>query len=338
MATQAIQQKQDQALEPVASRLPMPAAFGPGAGIWRILSNVIYPTAKTADAIVLAYEYAKARNLDVLKKPFHIVSTWDSKAKRDIETLWPSISELLTTAHRTGVFGGMDPARFGPVIKETFRGRRRAEGGWENIDATVEYPEWCEVTVYRLVNGQPRPFTAKVYWKESYGRYGGGTMPNEMWTRRPRGQLEKCTLAAAVRVGFPEEGAGFDEAELQGILPAVGPVASTASAADTAWSPPIDEGDPEAPPPERREPTMLVVPFIGDTDRLDWHQYGVELMATLNAAPADDFDAWVSANAQQFEAMQASAPNVAKRLDAAIAQARNAKGASRPKPTDEQRS
>jgi hypothetical protein len=29
--------------------------------------------------------------------------------------------------------------------------------------------------------------------------------PNEMWKKRPRGQLEKCAEAAALRAAFPEE-------------------------------------------------------------------------------------------------------------------------------------
>jgi hypothetical protein len=48
-----------------------------------------------------------------------------------------------------------------------------------------------------------------VYWVETYATIKrGDDTPNEMWETRPRGQLEKCAEAAALRAAFPEEVGG----------------------------------------------------------------------------------------------------------------------------------
>ena len=60
----------------------------------------------------------------------------------------------------------------------------------------------CLITVYRFVQGQRVPFPGKVWWAESRG----GT---PIWNQRPRGMLEKCAEAKALRKGFPERCAGF---------------------------------------------------------------------------------------------------------------------------------
>ena len=71
----------------------------------------------------------------------------------------------------------------------------------------MTYPEWCALTVYRLVEGQRCPFTETVFWEETYSRAGGANaeVPTAMWIKRPRGQLIKCAKAAALRAAFPEE-------------------------------------------------------------------------------------------------------------------------------------
>ena len=79
------------------------------------------------------------------------------------------------------------------------------------------FPEWVEITVYRLVGNQRCPFTAQVYWLETYAREGGqwSALPTDMWVRRPRGQAVKCCEAAALRAAFPEE-ATYTAEEMEG--------------------------------------------------------------------------------------------------------------------------
>jgi L-fucose mutarotase/ribose pyranase (RbsD/FucU family) len=151
-----------------------------------------------------------------------------------VETVWPGIAEVQTTAARTGQWAGMDAPRFGPDKTRTFRGRVRAEEGWQEIEVTVTFPDWCEVTVYRVVQGTRCPFTETVWWEETYARAGGARseVPTDMWVKRPHGQLLKCAKAASLRAAFPEE-ADYTAEEMAGkVIEADGvPVTGEAAAA-----------------------------------------------------------------------------------------------------------
>ncbi len=164
---------------------------------WRVLQEAIFPSAKSKQSILLALDYCKARNLDPFKRPVHIVPIWDREANNGkggwVETIWPGISELRTTAARTGAYAGKTPPKFGPDIEMQL--------GTEKLT----FPEWCEITVFRVVNGTRVPFTGIVYWLEAYQTKKDGKTPNAMWKRRIRGQLAKCAEAEALREAFPEE-------------------------------------------------------------------------------------------------------------------------------------
>lgn len=199
----------------VKARLPMTQgarARGITPAQWRVLTDQTFPAAKTAEAIELAIDYCVARNLDVFKKPVHIVPMWNNALRREVETIWPGINEVQITAARTGQWAGMDSPKWGPMITETFSGFKveYKNGNRTTVQASVEitYPEWCEVTVHRLIGGQPRAFCEPVYWKEAYSTSGGrgSLLPTDMWVKRPRGQLHKVAKAASLRAAFPEEG------------------------------------------------------------------------------------------------------------------------------------
>lgn len=192
------------------------------ADLWSALSSSIYPGANPA-SIVLAVQYCRARGLDPLKKPVHIVPMEVKDAKtgnkewRDI--IMVGINELLATASRTGEFVGKDAPVYG-------------------LDVDMyghQVPEYCEVTVWRSVHGQRVPFTAREYFEEACATkksYGGGYELNYMWSKRPRGQLAKTTLASALRVAFPEElGGTYAAEELDGQHQANGSQQDAASAA-----------------------------------------------------------------------------------------------------------
>lgn len=192
--------------------------FGVSKASWRILCNVIYPSATSIEGILLAVRYCKDRNLDILKKPVHIVPIY-SKAKRGyVESVWPGINEYRTTAQRSTdrPYAGCDATEFGPMVEKTFEGvKEKWEGdkgsrrkvGTETISVTLKFPEWARVTVYRLVGGQKCAFHGpRVKFEETFSPIGFGThYPNDMWCKRPEGQLEKCAEASALRKAFPEE-------------------------------------------------------------------------------------------------------------------------------------
>lgn len=174
---------------------------------WRALVDAVFPLAKEPSSVILALSYCKARNLDPFKRPVHIVPMWNSAAKRMVETVWPGIGELRTTAFRTGQYAGRDEAKYGGTKIESVG------------NVVLEYPEWCQVTVYRLLGGQRLPFPGpRVYWKESYATTGkDDPSPNSMWRRRPFGQIDKCAEAAALRAAFPEEvGNEYAAEEMEG--------------------------------------------------------------------------------------------------------------------------
>src|ERR1700731_3463803 len=220
-AKPAMNKGQRVALKP--PRLPYHEAveerFGIDRAGWKALVEAIYPNAETADAIVMALSYCRARNLDPFKRPVHIVPMWSSAAGRMIETVWPGISELRTTAFRTGQYAGMPAPDFGPPIERTFKGQAgRGKSKGQERRLTLQVPEWCRVTITRELNGKERSFVGpKVYWCEAYAKWADTDVPNEMWSNRPVGQLEKSAEAGALRRAFPEEiGNALTAEEMEG--------------------------------------------------------------------------------------------------------------------------
>jgi phage recombination protein Bet len=170
------------------------------------LVDAVWPSAKTTEGIELALAYCRARRLDPFKRPVHIVPVWNSKLGREVESVWPGIGELRTTAARTGQHAGYDEATFGPDETRTFNGVVGKGQYAKEVEKSVTFPLWAQVTVYRVLGGQRVAFPGpKVWWLETYATMGASDVPNEMWETRPRGQLEKCAEAAALRRAFPEE-------------------------------------------------------------------------------------------------------------------------------------
>lgn len=181
---------------------------------WRVLKEAIFPAAQSKEAIFMAIDYCKARGLDIFKKPVHIVPVWSKEHKRMVETVWPGISELRTTAARTGKYAGKSAPEWGPDKTEHLG------------DVAVTYPEYCRVTVYKMVGSNRVAYTGEVYWKETYATAGKDTTaPNAMWKKRPRGQLAKCAEAEALREAFPEEiGGEYSAEEMSGQMRDITPI------------------------------------------------------------------------------------------------------------------
>jgi phage recombination protein Bet len=205
--------------------------FGIDLTAWQTLCNVTFPSAKSAEIVISALRYCQARKLDVFKRPVHIVPMWSSLEKAMVETIWPGISELRTTAFRTNQFAGMGPTEWGPDITKVFTGK--VDKGYgskkEQVDVEVEltFPEWCRIDAYRVVNGERVLWAGPtVYWEETYAKQGRTNLPNAMWQQRPRGQLEKCSEAATLRRVFPEEiGSDYSMEEMEGqVYAGTGPI------------------------------------------------------------------------------------------------------------------
>lgn len=170
---------------------------------WRALTDAVFPNAKSTEAIILALAYCKARKLDPFKRVVHIVPMWNAALGREVETVWPGIAEHRTTAFRTGQYGGADPTAFGPTKSATFSDSTRKG---EKLEEKVTFPEWAQITVYRMVAGQRVAFPGpRCYWTEYFSGAKGTQVPNARWCRAPFQMLEKCAEAAALRKAFPEE-------------------------------------------------------------------------------------------------------------------------------------
>ncbi len=203
----------------IEARLPCDAdaakRYGVEAGQWRVLVESVWPSAKTADAVFLALDYCRARKLDPFKRPCHIVPMWNSTLHREVETVWPGISDIRTTAARTTEYAGADETIFGQEATETFEGKTHKG---EKLTATLTFPTWARITVYRIIKGQRVPFPGpRVIWKETYSQMKGTPVPNTRWQRAPYQMLEKCAEAAALRKAFPEElGSVYAAEEMEG--------------------------------------------------------------------------------------------------------------------------
>lgn len=174
---------------------------------FRVLRNVIWPGAKSNRMVLMAMDYCKARGLDPMKRVVHIVSYWSKDEQRHIENLWPGIAELRTTAMRTQAYAGRDDIIFGPDLEKMVGNTK------------ITFPEWAQCVVYRYVQGHRHTFVGdRVYWLEAYASKSKyDATPNDMWTRRPRGQLCKVAEANALRIAFPEEaGADYTAEEMEG--------------------------------------------------------------------------------------------------------------------------
>lgn len=174
--------------------------FGIDKTGWYALVDAVFPNAKTVEGVLMALAYCRAHNLDIFKRVVHIVSIWSKEKNRYVESVWPGIQLLRTTAFRTGQYVGKRETECGPLITRTYQTKYNGE-------VTIEVPEWMRVTIYRRVAGEKCEFTGpKVYWDETYTRAGRDTVePNDMWIKRPNGQLEKCAEAASLRSAFPED-------------------------------------------------------------------------------------------------------------------------------------
>jgi len=197
----------------------------PGTGVMEmdeaelvsVLQTSLYPGAKL-ESIKMVLGYCKAAGLDPMQKPVHIVPMevptgkkdgkgWDIKEKRDV--IMPGIGLYRTQAARNGQLAGISEPEFGPEVELTL--------GDSEKQVTITVPQWCKVTVYRLIGGVPYAFIGCERWLENYATQSrNNDAPNSMWKKRPFAQLAKCAEAQALRKAFPEVGSQATAEEMEG--------------------------------------------------------------------------------------------------------------------------
>jgi len=169
---------------------------------------------------------AKRTGLDPLIKQIHAVKRWDSSLGRDTMSIQTGIDGYSLIAERTGKLAGIDDAAFDREDKDR--------------------PSKATVTVYKLVNGEPRAFTASARWNEYVALKKDG-QPMAMWRKMPYLMLGKCAEALALRKAFPADLTGiytFEEESQDGVtdVPVAKPVIPQII--------PPEEPPPSAEPPE----------------------------------------------------------------------------------------
>lgn len=280
---------------------PVAEAAGINIETWNSLTNSIYPGAKP-ESIVLAYQYCKARRLDVLMKPVHIVPMSVKIAGPGNKYEWrdvimQGIHALRATASRTGLMAGIDAPVFGPTIDFPVTDSEDVKE-----PRTIRVPESCSVTVWRLdAAGVRQPYTNVEFYSESCARSRDGVI-NSMWQRRPHGQTAKCAEAGALRKGFPEElGSDYTIEEMEGKEIAGGAIDSdftvipdgeVSGPEEVAVAEPKAETKPKATKPKAEpEPEKKVEPQKDGDAKIDLPPAALRLLsAKLEAAGIKEGD------------------------------------------------
>lgn len=178
-----------------------------------VLQNSLYAGAKR-ESVELVLGYCAAKNLDPMLKPVHIVPMSVKNAQtneyewRDV--IMPGVGSYRIQADRSGLLAGITEPEFGPDVTKTFIDKN-------NRQIEVTYPEWCKITVKKIVADRIVEFTAREEWIENYATEKKNVeAPNSMWKKRPRGQLAKCAEAQALRKAFPDVGQDPTSEEMEG--------------------------------------------------------------------------------------------------------------------------
>ncbi|AWB55767.1 phage recombination protein Bet [Pasteurella multocida] len=234
---------------------------------WTTLQNSVFPGAKD-ESILLAIDYCKARKLDILKKPCHIVpmSVKDAKTGQSQwrDVIMPGIYEQRITAFRTGQMAGQDEPIFGETISHL----------------GIEAPEWCKVTVYRFIGGERCAFSHTEYFSEACSTTKDGRI-NSMWTKRPRGQLAKCAEAGALRKAFPDE--------LGGVITADEVIEEQAPQAEQHKTTVIDTVGIELATPEQVHQLQQLIQLTNTNTVKAFAYYGVSTLEQLPKEKAEHF-------------------------------------------------
>lgn len=177
----------------------------------RLITDVLVKGG-TDTEVKFFFQVAERLKMDPFKRQIHAMKRYDGTLQREVLQFMVSIEGLRSIAARCKTDDGKDAYAGSSKPLFTYK-----------PDGTLNT---AEVTILKIVQGEPREFTAEVFYDECvqtrnvYEGFGNnrrkiGEEPNSMWQKRPHGQLGKCAEAAALRKAFPEETGGvYIEEEL----------------------------------------------------------------------------------------------------------------------------
>jgi phage recombination protein Bet len=145
----------------------------------------------TDDELSLFINVANRTGLDPFTHQIHFIKrrTWNKEARKydEIGSIQTGIDGYRSIAARTHEHAGTDDA----IIEEK-------DG----------LPVKASVTVYRMIGGERRPFTATARFSEYVQKAktkDGDEYTVGMWAKMPFSQLAKCAESLALRKAFPNE-------------------------------------------------------------------------------------------------------------------------------------
>jgi phage recombination protein Bet len=139
----------------------------------KLIKAQVVPKDTTDEELLLFFKICQHAGLDPFTKQIYAIRR---SGKLSIET---SINGYRLIAHTSEAFAGVDEAEYDTE--------------------TEKHPNWARVTVYRMVQGQRQPFTAKVRWDEF-----GATAVGPNWKSMPYHMLSKVAESHALRKAFQE--------------------------------------------------------------------------------------------------------------------------------------
>lgn len=172
----------------------------------RLITDVLVKGGSPTE-VAFFFQVAERLKLDPFKRQIHAMKRWDGTLRREVLQFMVSIEGLRSIACRCKTEDGKDAYAGSSKPKFTYK------------DDAKKHLHSAEVTILKIVQGEPREFTAEAFYDECVQMrnvYDGqgqnkqkiGEEPNSMWEKRPHGQLGKCAEAAALRKAFPEETGG----------------------------------------------------------------------------------------------------------------------------------
>lgn len=158
----------------------------------------------TDDELALFLHQAARSGLDPLARQIHF-SKYTSKNGQARMSIITGIDGYRLVADRTGQYAGSDDYKFDEGVDQ-----------FTHMQSGKKLPATATVTVYKLVGGQPVPFTATAQWSAYCPPEGR----DFMWKKMPYLMLGKCAEALALRKAFPAELSGLyvrEEMEQAGV-------------------------------------------------------------------------------------------------------------------------
>lgn len=185
---------------------------------FRVLQETLYP-GSTDQEVAMILGYCRARKIDPILKPVHLVPMSVKTDKKDKDgkfvyerknVIMPGIGLYRIDASRSGQYAGVSEPEFGEEMTKEFG---------DKVKRRITFPKWCKITVKKiLADGSIAEFTAKEFWLENYASKSKfDDTPNDMWEKRCYGQLAKCAEAQALRKAFPDVvGNEYTKEEMEG--------------------------------------------------------------------------------------------------------------------------